>query len=486
MSQRRAPTLPGRGGARTALPTSSAATAGPSSDTDALGRYLQEIGRVPLLSPAEEAELARQVQSGAARRREILAAAPATARLALARWRELRRRGRSPNGLGMRPGNGGAAETRRLNRALQRLERVERRCAGDASPSESLRRAVLAAELGEPLYDEVHDRLRRLRAEGDAAARRDARRELRAVRQSAGLPLRRLRALVDAADAARQERDAAAQVLAARNLRLVVSAARRFQGLGVSLSDLVQEGNLGLLRAVARFEPERGHRFSTYALWWIRQSLVRAVQNHARTVRLPTHVNERLFRYGRVAGELSARQGGEASDEDVARQMGEERGTVERLRALRPGSVSLQAGAEDDGRPLQDALADPRQAAADEEVDAQRRSQRALRLLDRLGGEERHIICRRFGVAGGEPRTLEEIARDLGTSRERVRVVEQRALGRLRLWAEGWDENAAAGEPSPGALSTAGGQGSGRIGTCSKTTWWSDTTSGSPDATTNS
>jgi len=484
MSQRRAPTLPGRGGARRALRTSSAAPAAPSSD--ALGRYLQEIGRLPLLSPAEELDLARRVRGGAARRREILAAAPATARLALERWRELRRRGRSPNGLGTRPGNGGAAETQRLTRALRRVERAERQCAADAGPSESLRRAVLAADLGEPLYDEVHGLLRRLRAEGDAAARRDARRELRAVRRCTGLPLRRLRALVDAADAARRERDAAAQALAGRNLRLVVSAARRFQGLGVSLSDLVQEGNLGLLRAVARFEPERGHRFSTYALWWIRQSLVRAVQNHARTVRLPTHVNERLFRYGRVAGDLSARQGGEVSDEDVARQMGEERGTVERLRALRPGSVSLQAGAQDDGRPLQDALADPRQAAADEEVDAHLRSEWALRLLERLGGEERHIICSRFGVAGGEPCTLEEIARDLGTSRERVRVMEQRALERLRLWAEGFDENAAAGEPSAGGLSAAGGQGPGRIGTCSKTTWWSATTSGSPDATTSS
>jgi len=401
---------------------------------------------VPLLTPAQEADFARRVRAGAARRREVLAGAPATARLAVERWRDLRRRGRSPNRLGTRPGDGGSSETRRLERALRRVEREL--AASGADRWEALRRAVLAARLGEPLYDEAHALLRGLRVQGDAAARRKDRRELRAVRRRAGLSLPRLRSLVDAADAARAERDAAAQVLAARNLRLVVSAARRFQGLGLSLADLVQEGNLGLLRAVERFEPERGHRFSTYALWWIRQSLVRAVQNQARTVRLPTHVNERLFRHGRAAGELSGRLGREASDEEVARHVGEDRAAVERLRALRAGSVSLQAGAEDDGRPLQDALADPTQLRADEEVDVRLRSERALRMLERLGSEERHIICKRFGMGGSGPQTLEEIARELGTSRERVRSLEQGALARLRLWAEQSDAGAAAAEPS--------------------------------------
>src|SRR3712207_2775255 len=239
---------------------------------------------------------------------------------------------------------------------------------------------------------------------------------------------------IDLGRRAREGDKMARSKLIEKNLRLVIPVAKKYRGMGLPFGDLIQEGNIGLMKAADKFDPEKGFRFSTYATWWIRQAIQRAVADKGRTIRVPVHMGEKIRKMARAYNELSAKLRREPTDEEVAEKLGWDVDRVKGVKSAMPDATSLNQplSSDEDSSELGDFVEDERESGMAGEVVRNLEKRRLMESVARLPERERRVLVRRYGLDGEKPATLADLSEELAVSRERVRQLQREAERILR------------------------------------------------------
>jgi RNA polymerase primary sigma factor len=251
---------------------------------------------------------------------------------------------------------------------------------------------------------------------------------------------------IDLGRRAREGDETAQSKLIEKNLRLIIPIAKKYRGMGLPFGDLIQEGNIGLMRAADKFDPEKGFRFSTYATWWIRQAIQRAVADKGRTIRVPVHMGEKIRKMARIYNELSTQLEREPTDEEVAERLDWDVDRVKDVKSAIPDATSLnqQLSSEEDSSELGDLVEDERESGVAGEVVRELEIRRLIEAVERLPERQRHVLVRRYGLDGEKQVTLADLSEELDVSRERVRQLQREAERALRDEVEYEQERSAA------------------------------------------
>ncbi len=239
---------------------------------------------------------------------------------------------------------------------------------------------------------------------------------------------------IDLGRRAREGDETARSKLIEKNLRLVIPVAKKYRGKGLPFGDLIQEGNIGLMRAADKFDPEKGFRFSTYATWWIRQAIQRAVADKGRTIRVPVHMGEKMRKMARVYNELSAELSRDPTDEEVAERIGWDVDRVKDVKSAIPDATSLNRplSSDESSSELGDFIEDERESGVASEVVRELETRRLMESVERLPERQRRVLVRRYGLDDEDPATLADLSEELGVSRERIRQMQREAEAMLR------------------------------------------------------
>jgi RNA polymerase primary sigma factor len=264
-------------------------------------------------------------------------------------------------------------------------------------------------------------------------------RSTRKIEQKAGLPIAELKPILDRIKEAKKQYVEARNVLIKANLRLVIAIAKKYMNRGLSFPDLVQEGNVGLMKAAEKFDGSRGYRFSTYAVWWIRQAITKATSEQTRTIHLPAHTIETVQRVARVSRELAQNLGREPFPHEIGQEMGLPVKKIREVLHIAHEPVSLESAAGDDGAHLADLIEDKNASGPQEPALLRDLVEGLDKALSALTGREEKLIRMRFGIGETSQHTLEEVAQTLGLTRERVRQIEAKVLRKLRHHARAWE-----------------------------------------------